>query len=123
MSELFQCKDGREVSIHVDEMDYEVIVLDMAGREIGKMEFRFVEDVTEDYLKLAWAYLDKVDPSYCKKGIGRECLRLVAEASGLPIVAADNDGHQQDDGSHLTGDAPGFVERMRAEGLIAPSNE
>ena len=47
-------------------------------------------------------------------------LRLVRERSNLPIIANSNDGHQQDDGSHLTGDAPGFVERMRAAGLIEP---
>jgi hypothetical protein len=42
----------------------------------------------------------------------------VKELSNLPIIANDHDGVRRDDGSHLTGDAPAFVQKMREEGLI-----
>jgi len=49
-------------------------------------------------------------------------LELVKRETELPIVAADNDGIQRGDGSHLTGDGPGFVAAMRRRGLIASSS-
>ena len=116
----FRCKDGRAVRIQVDDENYfTTTVRDSDGREIGRIEFRWIDDLNCNYLKLCWAYLDLVDSSYRFQGIGRECLKQVRELSGLAIVAAENDGMQRDDGSHLTGDAPGFVARMQAEGLIA----
>ncbi len=117
---LYRCKDSREVTIKIDdEMDYKATVADRDGKEIGRIEFRQIEDCNGDYLKMCWAYLDLLDPSYRCQGIGRECLKQVGELSGLPIVAEVHDGIHQDDGSHLTGDAPAFIERMRSEGLIA----
>ena len=119
----YRCKDGRVVRIYVDdEMEFLTTVRDSDGREIGRFEFRWIDNLYCDYLKLCWAHLDLVDSSYRFQGIGRECLRQVKEFSGFAIVAEDHDGIQRDDGSHLTGDAPGFVERMRAEHLIAGSD-
>ena len=119
----YRCsKDGREVIIRVEEgNDYTAIALTPDGQEIGRLEFREIDDGRETSLKLCWAYLDRLDPSYRFQGIGRECLKQVRELSGLPIFAEDNHGHRQDDGSHLTGDAVTFVARMRDEGLIAPN--
>lgn len=115
----FTCKDGRQVTIEVDDAhDYSATVQDPEGRLIGKLEFHLIDDGTGDYLKLCWAYLDTLDESYRFQGIGRECLKRVIKFSGLPIVAESHDGISQDDGSQLTGDAPAFVERMRSEGLI-----
>jgi hypothetical protein len=37
----------------------------------------------------------------------------------MTITAGDQDEQPAADGSQLTGDAPGFVSGMRAEGLIA----
>lgn len=56
--------------------------------------------------------------SYRRQGIGREMLRRMIEMTGMAIFAAENDGQVQEDGSHLTGDAPAFVAEMRREGLI-----
>lgn len=118
----YLCKDGRQVTICVDdEMDYMTTVNDNAGKEIGRIEFTYIQEDQDDYLKLTWAYLDRLDSTYRFQGIGRECLKLVKELSGLPIVAEDNDGISRSDGSHLTGDAAGFVNRMRVERIIAAS--
>lgn len=119
----FICRNGAKVLIEVDD-DYTASVQDLDGGKIGRLEFRVIENRDgTDYLKLCWAYLDLGGEDYKRQGIGRECVRLVRELSGMAIVASDHDGHQQDDGSHLTGDAPDFVTRMRTEGLISPSSD
>ena len=122
VEEAYRCKDGREVRIYIDDKsDFLTTVKDGVGREIGRFEFQWIDDLNGDYLKLCWAYLDLVDASYRRQGIGRECLKRVKEFSGFDIVAEDHDGVQREDGSHLTNDAPGFVAQMRREHLIARS--
>jgi hypothetical protein len=87
------------------------------GKKIGNISFcRYDEEVS--YLKLTWMYLDQDGAGWKQQGIGREILRRVKEASGLSIAAGFNDGHKQQDGSHLTGDAPAFVAKMRQELII-----
>lgn len=50
--------------------------------------------------------------------MGEAALRLfLANTEGI-IYARENDGQRRDDGSHLTGDAPIFVEKMQAKKLI-----
>jgi hypothetical protein len=118
VAEEFTCKNGKKVRIEVD-CDYTARVTDENGTEIGRLEFRQIEEPGGEYLKLCWAYMDLTGNDYKHQGIGRECLKRVRDASGMEIVANDHDGHRQDDGSHLTQDAPEFVRRMQDEGLIA----
>lgn len=120
IEESFQCKNGRTITIYIDdEDDFKSIAQDESGREIGRFEFREIDEG----LKLCWAYLDKIDKTWCRQGIGREMLQRVRDFSGFAIVASDHDGLRQDDGSYLTGDAPDFVERMRKEGIIIRNNQ
>ncbi|MCY4002368.1 MAG: hypothetical protein OXF33_01455 [Rhodospirillales bacterium] len=121
ISSTYQLNDGRSVIISVDQLDYGITVTaDPAGKSIGFMTFRSIEmpSTGPDHLHLTQAFLDTSDRSYLRKGIGRRCLELVREISGLSITASEHDGLPREDGSHLTGDAPGFVDKMRAEGLI-----
>lgn len=119
MDTTFKCRNGSTITIRIDEFDdFSVTVFDEGGIKLGQMNFS--DD--DGCLKLTWAYLDQSDPVWCRQGIGQEILRQVKEVSGCPIVASDNDGIRHDDGSHLTGDAPGFVARMREEGLIEPGS-
>lgn len=121
MKTRYNLQNKRSVDIVVDEYDFNVVVIDAeSGDKIGDMKFGFIEDTGHGSccLKLTWAYLDQAGPEYKRQGIGRHCLELVLQASGMKIVAAEDDGKQQEDGSYLTGDAPGFVARMREEGLI-----
>lgn len=37
---------------------------------------------------------------------------------GYSVFARNNDGIQRDDGSHLTEDAPAFIEAMIKKGLV-----
>ena len=123
MKETFRLDRNRSVDITVDEFDNAVAVTDAeSGKLVGEIEFRLIEGPGKglgDVLKLTSAYLDKSGPEYKGRGIGRRCLQLMREASGLEITASEFDGQRQDDGSHLTGDAPGFVAKMREEGLIS----
>ena len=121
MGTRYKLRNKRLVDITVDECDFSVVVTDAeSGDKVGDMMFEFIEDTGHGSccLKLTWVYLDQAGSDYKYQGIGRRCLELVRQASGMEIVAAENDGQQQEDGSHLTGDAPGFVARMREEGLI-----
>ena len=121
MEDEFTTADRRVVSIHIDdEDDYKVTVKTADGRLIGNIEFTEIDmpDNEMNILKMRWAYLDQLGGSYLRQGIGRRCLELVKAFSSLGIIAAANDGQQQEDGSHLTGDAPGFVAKMRREGVI-----
>ena len=119
--ETYQLNDGRSVIIDIDDLDYDVTVAaHPSGEKIGYMKFRLIEMPLDNhsYLHLTHAFLDEAGRGYVHKGIGRRCLELVRELSGLSISASDHDGQRRDDGSHLTGDAPGFVFKMREEGLI-----
>jgi len=121
MEELFTTRDGRVVRIQIDDVDFSVEVTVVAsGEEIGTLEFHEIEmdSRAPSVLRFTSAFLEGPDGSYRRQGIGRRCLQLIREISDMEIVAADDDGQRRDDGSHLTGDAPAFVTRMREEGLI-----
>lgn len=97
---------------------------DHEDKEIGKINFSYRDEGfpgRSDYYHITWMYLDLKERSYRHKGIGREALKYHQEIYGLPITASDNDGLRKDDGSHLTGDAPYFVEKMRDECIIEPA--
>jgi hypothetical protein len=125
MSNQFKMRDGRIVQIDIDD-DYTVTVSTVPeGKEVGRMEFQEIEspEPSPNCLRLTWAYLNKLDKSYLRQGIGGEVLRLVQDVSGLGIIASDDDGRTKQDGSHLTGDAPAFVRRMREKGLISKTTD
>lgn len=116
----YRLGDGRTITIDVSD-DSELVVKDHKNYEIGKINFSYRDEDFpggSSYYHITWMYLDLKDSSYLHNGIGREALTFFKEFYGLPITASDNDGLRKDDGSHLTGDAPGFVEKMRDEGLI-----
>ena len=128
MRENFQTKDGRTVVIEIDESDYTATVQTPTGAKIGAFEFSQVSTghrqtkygPDDNYeLLLTNAFLDDEGGSYLRQGIGRRILEMVSEESDMEIFAHRHDGIQRDDGSHLTGDAPAFVERMVKDGLIA----
>lgn len=118
--EEFQCKNGSLIKIALNDDDYTATALDPSGAEIGHFEFYEISDESGTVLKFSWAYLDKLDGSYKRQGIGEEMLRRVKDRYRHTIIAEANDGIRKDDGSHLTQDAVGFVQRMREKGLIAP---
>lgn len=116
----YRLMDGRFITIDVSD-DSELVVMDHENTEIGRINFSFRnEDFPgrSSYYHITWMYFDLKDGSYLHKGIGREALIFFKKIYGLPITASNDDGFRKDDGSHLTGDAPAFVKKMRDEGII-----
>ena len=117
--EPFHTKQRGIVFIETDEVSMTSTVRTAGGAKIGSIEFDLRDD--DQVLYLMWAHLEDL-PGYTRQGIGRECIRRMSDIFGLPVRAADNDGMRRDDGSHLTGDAPPFVDALKKEGLILPSD-
>lgn len=116
----FTCNNGAIVRIVIEDYpSYTAIVFDQNQTKIGAIEFDTIEYPDGYVLKMVWAYLDESGPGWTRQGIGSEIVRLVRDVSDMVVIASENDGHQRSDGSHLTGDAPGFVARMKEKGLIA----
>ena len=118
--QCYRLCDGRIIHIYIDDMYESITVRDDRNQEIGEFNFALVDDFPGhcQYL-LTGMSLDKLDKSYLRKGIGRLCLEIFRSLNGgCPITARPNDGLRLDDGSHLTGDGPSFVQAMQWEGLI-----
>ena len=89
-STQYSCKNGRTVTIEIDDFSYTAKVHDGAT-EVGALEFYPIENecgpMTETVLKLHWAYLDKAGPKYLRQGIGTKCVELMMEETGYSIFA------------------------------------
>ncbi|UOQ75156.1 hypothetical protein [Hymenobacter cellulosilyticus] len=114
----YQIRDGRIITLVYDDWDYSIRFKEN-NQYIGD-EFRFIdEDVDEDGIGNGESYLlARMYSPVPKSGLGREAVKFFIDMTGARIYARPNDGQTRDDGSHLTEDAPGFVERMRGEHLI-----
>jgi hypothetical protein len=101
--------------IQLDDALEGITVSDLSGNLIGEIDIQEIEyDIYSDH-KIIHMYLDKQGSSYLRCGIGRECLRFFRDMAGATLVAERNTGMRHSDGSHLTGDAPSFVAKMRRE--------
>lgn len=121
MKSNFVTKTGSKVIIDIDEDNFTATVTTMTGQRVGSIDFTLIEAPGAPdgyYLKMTHAFLEGVDGQYLHQGIGTECVRLMGEVTGFPITASDDDGAVHADGSHLTGDAPGWVTRLRQRKLI-----
>lgn len=115
---IYQISTGERINLNLDEDELIITVINSNNQEIGSVEFREIEVEHGSYYKLKWMYLDKLNKAYKQKGLGRACVELFNDYFDVIVSAAENDGQPQDDGSHLTQDAPGFVAQLRNEGLI-----
>ncbi len=119
----YRLDDGRIINVEIEESYEEIYIFNNLHEKIGRVELSEVPPV-DDYTDppmyyLTWMYMDIEDETYKHKGIGREVLKFFKRQTGASITAAEDDGLRKSDGSHLTGDAPSFVEKMRQEGVIA----
>ncbi len=116
----YQLGDGRCVTIEISD-DSIIKIKDSYKNKIGEIELSSIDDEllgNSPSYRLTWMYLDLKDNSYKHQGICREALKFFKEIYGMPITASEHNGIRKADGSHLTGDAPYFVEKMRNEGII-----
>ncbi len=121
MKSNFTTKKGSTVIIDIDEVNSTATVATLTGQQVGSIDFNLIEDPSAPdgyYLKMTHAFLEGADRQYLRQGIGTECVRLMGKVTGFPITASENDGAVHDDGSHLTGDAPAWVAKLRQRKLI-----
>ncbi|WP_143029719.1 hypothetical protein [Bradyrhizobium brasilense] len=118
---VFEMEDGSKVKLQRDDDEFAIVATDLkTGNRIGTLEFSEIEagdHHTPDYWKLVYAYLDKAGDRYKRSGLGREALKLWILSYGPAAVERDT-GIPNSQGSHLTGDAPGFVAKMVEEKLL-----
>ncbi len=91
------------------------------NNEVGRLCFRAYEvpvnNHEETYYHMTHAFIEGGGGKYKYQGIGTEAFRLFRECTGAEVTFSENDGIQKEDGSHLTGDAPRFVEKLK--GMMA----
>lgn len=85
------------------------------GRNIGGIRFDFVDD--HQAIHVTWMFLDRLD-GYKRCGIGTDLIEWIKEETGLHVFFSSDDGHKKGDGSHLTGDAPAFVESLKRKKIV-----
>lgn len=83
------------------------------SEEVGRLSFRQIEEPGETYYHLTHAFIEGRGGAYKRQGIGTEAIRLFRDCTGGPITFSEDDGIQREDGSHLTGDAPEFVNSLK----------
>ncbi len=123
MNRRYLLHDNREVIITIDEDANHVIVTTPDDEPVGRMEVSYIEDEHHGWYKITWMYMDLINKSYKRMGIGRECIRFFEEIMGVTLTAEYHDGIPNNEGSHLTQDAPAFVAQMRKEGLISGGDD
>lgn len=116
--QTFLDRHGRQIELCLDEDLLELTAYHQE-KVIGRVCLKQIECDSGDELKITWMYLDMCDASYKHSGIGRKILEILNEYNGGPVSAGSDDGTTSNDGSHLTGDAPGFIKKMQASGLVS----
>lgn len=112
----FQAKNGVTYTIEIDDSGEKISVfLDREPK--GEICMSCIEDEHSSHYYITSLALDDC----AGIGIGRECLLRHKEMFDSPITAAEDDGIRKDDGSHLTGNGPGFIRKMREEGIVCPA--
>jgi len=119
LTQRCRLSDGRLVDIEIDDTGLEITVTAVDGPKLGSIELRATKS---GHYYLTWMYLDQDGGAFKRCGIGRQALKFHNESFGSLFTAAPNDGRQRDDRSHLTGDARGFIRKMKDEGLVLPSD-
>lgn len=117
----FLASDGNTYQIQIDDPRDEINVL-FQGAKKGSISLRLIEGdlpCQPDVYHITHLALD----SCSHRGIGRRCLQFHRELFDAPITAGSSDGTKCDDSSHLTGDGPGFIARMKAEGILCEDDD
>jgi hypothetical protein len=113
-----QGKNGESYSIEIDDSGCEIkvykgdrclggITLSCHEEDLGNHDYFDVYTIT---------HMDLGEST--RNGLGRKCLELHKEKFQAPILAGPNDGSKPEDGSYLIDDGPGFIEKMREEGIV-----
>ena len=117
---IFTTKSKGDVRIEWADDEAKVWTLATPPNLIGSITFKHVEGADfydDDHYVVTNMYLDGPNDSgdYKRQGIGQEIL----SQSPYPVTFYRHDGIQRDDGGHLTGEGPGFAEKMVEKGLAS----
>jgi len=117
----FRTQAGNVFTIEVDDFGEEINVT-RASKRVGYIALRLTEG---DLPTMPDSYhITDLALSECKgEGVGRRCLQLHKEIFESPITAGPEDGSRPQDGSYLIDDGPGFIAKMRSEGLVCSTND
>ena len=107
----YKLEDSRVITLKISD-DLTQITFWFNQTQLGKDDDFCFKDFEDGYL------LSRMYVPIKQMGLGRAALEFFITYTKQKIYARMNDGIKRDDGSHLTGDALGFVYKMRKEGLI-----
>ncbi len=111
-SRTIKAADGRVYILEMNEEMTEIIFKYANKEKLGEFIFK---DLGNGGYKLMRMYTEPQK----NLGIGREALRMFkAHTNDALIYTSPPDGNKREDQSHLTEDAPGFVDKMIKEGFI-----
>ncbi|MFT6925665.1 MAG: hypothetical protein ACJAZP_001249 [Psychromonas sp.] len=111
---LYKISNNEMVTIVIDEDLLSIIVFTETNEKIGNINL----DEFDNGFYIMWMYLDQLSSKYQRKGIGQACLEFFTEVYLAPIFASEDNGLVKSDGSHLTGNAPSFIAKMRRKGIV-----
>jgi len=113
----FRAKNGETYEILIDVDGTEISVV-QRGKVLGTIDLSYQEsDYGNDPDRYHITHL-ALEECPSQVGIGRACLQHHIDCFGAPITAGNDNGMKAGDGSHLTGSGPGFIHKMRKEGLV-----
>lgn len=105
--------DTETIIITLDENDCKIEISDSEGA-FGEINLIESDDGESHHIALLDFSRHK------RKGIGTEALVFFKEYFGTKLTATPNDGHEREDGSHLTGDGLPFVTKLQRLGIVEP---
>ncbi|MCY1417618.1 hypothetical protein D9M71_331580 [compost metagenome] len=119
MEREHKAKDGNTYTIRIDDDGGQITV---QGNEcLGRilLSHRLGDDYANEpeHFHITHLALD----SFKRIGLGQACLELHREVHELPLTAGWAGYGEAPDGSHLTGDGPAFIEKMRQLGIVCRS--
>jgi hypothetical protein len=118
----YQIPSGRIITLILED-DFSQITFWENGMQLGNdRDFLFDDSESDnDSYLLARMY---VPSELIRSGLGWSAVEFFKDYTDASIYCKPHDGNVLSDGSHLTEDAPAFVDRMIEEGLIEdPSQE
>lgn len=116
----FNAADGRTYVIEIDDDGVEITVSHQ-GQKLGTITLSRQEEGDDRHIHTYYHIINLSLDDCAGIGIGRRCLMFHREEFDAPITAGTANGQKMDDGSHLTGNGPGFIARMRELGIVEPA--
>lgn len=112
---LLTLTNGEQVELVLED---ECVLVYFEGVKIGEFHFNCYEQpvsphMDETIARLTHAFLEGENGRFKGQGIGTEAVRFFVQCTDYRLELPENDGIRKDDGSHLVGDGPGFVESLR----------